>query len=74
MKEAYQDQIKRELTKSCKAKNAERYHYYSLALSGVAVVSFETFKGSWAYERWREREAAAIKEIEKEQNRLFFLV
>ena len=65
----YQDQIQRQLNKAKKARIAEAVVYYWQAFRLSACASFETFKGSWAYEQWVKKNALAIAEEEKSLRR-----
>ncbi len=50
------EQIQDAFFKAQKAKNYEAMAYYHLLpASSPACVSFETFKGSWAYDEWLNR-------------------
>jgi len=57
----YQEQIQRAFRKAAKGTkfglpgDEAAMQYYAEASCGVACVSFETFKGSWAGELWLKR-------------------
>lgn len=65
----YFDQIQSEIRKAKKQKNAEAVVYYKRALYFSAVVSFERFKGSWAYSEWVKKNSTEIKAQQLEFNR-----
>ena len=71
MKLSYGEQIQREIAKSQTQRNAARLFYYKEALKMSAVVGWETFKGSWAYRQWIQKNDAAIQAFVAEQNRRF---
>lgn len=48
----YRDEIIAQIKRAKKEFNAERVVYYEEALSKSAVVSYEAFKKSWAYQEW----------------------
>ena len=59
MRETFTEQLERclRMAKRIGHKKAERYYAERLGHVGlVACVSFKTFKGSWAYGKWKERD------------------
>ena len=71
----YGEQIALAHKKAIKEKNVEAIAYYRGLLNTSASVSFETFKGSWAYDGWKKKEStkALFLEIEKEIKRFSYL-
>lgn len=72
-KESYEDQIKRQLSKAKKEKNAEKVVYYNQAFGKSAVVDFDKFKGAWAYEDWKNKNKNEIEKVEKEFKRFNYM-
>jgi hypothetical protein len=71
-KEDLVDQLRRELRKAVKERNAEKAAYYSEALKApiVALASFDRqFKGSAAYEQWIKKHGAEIKDQQSDIDR-----
>lgn len=52
--QTYQEQLEAAYNRARKAKNAEAMKYYTekMETTTTACVSFERFKGSWAYTQW----------------------
>jgi hypothetical protein len=51
--QTYQEQLEAAYNRARKAKNAEAMKYYAEKMGiTTACVSFERFKGSWAYAQW----------------------
>lgn len=71
MKPSYGEQIYAEIQKSRKQKDASRLFYYQQAVNHIACASWETFKGSWAYDQWMLRNKDAIQKFVDEQNQRF---
>jgi hypothetical protein len=73
----YIDDMRRELRKAAKAKDAEQVVYYRQALTGpaAAVAGWDKFKGSWAYEQWLKKDATkqAIEAQKAEFKRFAYL-
>lgn len=72
VKPDYGDQLRMGMKKAYKEKNVEALAYYSSILKSddpVASVSFEKFKGSWAYEQWIKN-PMTIDKIEQFQDEL----
>lgn len=70
------DRIYAEINKSRKLKNATRLFYYQEAMQQpglVALASFETFRGSWAYDSWFAARRAQILAFVEEQGRRFLV-
>lgn len=69
----YYDAIKKEITKSRKMRIASRLFYYQEIwdTNVVACASFETFRGSWAFEQWFRNHKASIEEFVEQQNARF---
>ena len=65
----YDEQLKAAEKAALKARNAEAVIYYRTR-GGLASASFETFKGSWAYQQWIARAdvVAAIILLEDSYN------
>lgn len=74
-KPSYGDQISLAWKKAAKEKNIEAMAYYELLGDTSASVSFETFKGSWAYEKWikHPKVIAKMKDIAAEHKRFSYL-
>jgi hypothetical protein len=73
MKLSYKEQIYLEIKKAYKEKNAEKIVYYKTALNGVACVSFEQFKSSWAFSSWVNDNISKIEAVEAEFGRFAYL-
>lgn len=67
MKLSYRDQILRKIRAAAKKRSfpevirqvvTDEMAYYMEALNGVACVSWEQFKGSWAGQEWLKKRAA----------------
>ena len=67
----YIDQINAEIRKSRKMKIGSRLFYYEQMKQNIACVSFEVYKGSWAYESWLKKNISAIQEFVDTQNERF---
>lgn len=67
------DEIKKEIIKSDKMKNATRWYYYNWLLSVPvrAATSYEKFINSYAGEKWFNRHEPQIKNFADEQKRRF---
>jgi len=67
------DEIKKEIIKSEKMKNATRWYYYNWLLSVPvrAPTSYEKFINSYAGEKWFNRHEPQIKSFADEQKRRF---
>jgi hypothetical protein len=61
----YYESIKRQIAVAKKKGDIEAVVYYLQALGMSAVKSFEEFKGSWAYEMWKEKNAHNIEKMKK---------
>ena len=69
----YPDQIRAQIRKARKEKNAQAVVYYSNALNFSACVSFASYSGSWAFDTWLRENAAKIAEVEAEFKRFAYL-
>jgi len=70
----YEDQLHYQINRSRKLKNATRLFYYQEAHQQpglVALASFETFRGSWAFDSWFAARRDQILAFVDEQNRRF---
>jgi hypothetical protein len=73
-KPSYKEQIYLQIKKAHREKNAEMVVYYQNALNNsVACVSFDKFKGSWAYTNWMSENINKIEAVESEFNRFAYL-
>ncbi len=57
---SYKEQITRLFRQAAKRRDEAAMQYYGEAFSGVACVSFERFKGSWAGENWLKQRGFKI--------------
>lgn len=62
--QTYQEKLEGLIKRAMKEKNAQKALYYSQNLGGCACVSFDRFKGSWAYDGWLKRNKQKIYDIE----------
>ena len=72
----FEDHIRYEIKKSHKLRNATRLIYYTEALEqpgGVAIASFERFRGTWAFDGWFAKHRDKILAFVDEQRRRFQL-
>jgi len=60
-----------EISKGQTMKNATRLFYYETHKNSVAMVSYENFKGSWAFSEWFKKHEGAIINFANEQNHRF---
>ena len=70
----YEDQLRYQINRSRKLKNATRLFYYQEAMQQpglVALASFETFRGSWAYDSWFAARRNQILAFVDEESRRF---
>lgn len=58
MKLSYQDQLKRKLRAAVRRGDEDAAAYYAENMSGVACVSWERFRGSWAGQQWLKKRRA----------------
>ena len=63
--------LTREIAKSRDLKNATRLFYYETHSQSVAMVSYENFKGSWAFTEWFKKHEGVIMKFADEQNQRF---
>jgi len=62
------DQIKNQLNIAFKRRDAPMFIYYQQMQNDpniIAFASYETFKGSWAYQEWYKKNRPAIDEFVK---------
>lgn len=69
----YHDSIRALIRLAHKAKDAARAVYYTQALSLTACASWERFRGAWAFDSWKEKNADAIAAQEAEYKRFAYL-
>ncbi len=69
----YHESISALLRLAHKAKDAAQAVYYRQALAWKACVSWETFRGAWAFDGWKREHAAAIDAQAAEYKRFAYL-
>lgn len=69
---SYTDQIKLKISQARKERIAAKVIYYSEALYMSACVSYERFKGSFAWESWLAKRMSEINQMNNERARLGF--
>lgn len=69
----YFDVLRAMLRQAHKEKNAEKAVYYSAAFALSACVSWETFRGAWAFDSWVKQNAEAIALQKAEYKRFGYL-
>ena len=65
--------VAKEVKKARKENNAEKVVYYSQLSNTISSTSFEKFKGSWAYEQWKNKNKEAIEKEERELKRFSYM-
>ena len=66
------EQIQKEIVKSRQMRNPSRFFYYSkMAEDCVAMVSWEQFRGSWAYSVWTREHQHEIQSMIDSDNHRF---
>lgn len=69
----YLDSIRALITIARKECNAEKYVYYSNALSFAAVANYDEFKGAWCYDYWKRDNKEKIEAAELDFKRFAYL-
>jgi hypothetical protein len=66
------EQIQKEIARSRKMRNPSRFFYYSkISEDAVAAVSWEQFRGSWAYSVWISTHQQEIQAMIDSDNHRF---
>ena len=66
------EQIQKEIARSRKMRNPSRFFYYSkISEDAVAAVSWEQFRGSWAYSVWVSTHRQEIQAMIDSDNHRF---